>query len=95
MANGRTVNLEMEEYRELLMLKGRIVSLEEYVKNANFIDKDVILAIMGISTKKEVNDAGTDWKSNGSWWRMGNSRKRRIRRRSRRWLIKSIVNILE
>lgn len=53
MANGRTVSLEMEEYRELLMLKGRIVSLEEYVRNANFIDKDVILAIMGLTVKKE------------------------------------------
>ena len=53
MANGRTVSVEMEEYKELMMLKGRIVSLEEYVKNANFIDKDVILAILGISTKKE------------------------------------------
>ena len=60
MANGRMVNLEMEEYRELLMLKGRIVSLEEYVKNATFIDKDIILAIMGLSPKKEVSDAGTD-----------------------------------
>lgn len=53
MANGRTVSVEMDEYKELMMLKGRIVSLEEYVKNANFIDKDVILAILGISTKKE------------------------------------------
>lgn len=60
MANGRTVSLEMEEYRELLMLKGRIVSLEEYVKNATFIDKDIILAIMGLSPKKEVSDAGAD-----------------------------------
>ena len=42
------------------MLKGRIVSLEEYVKNATFIDKDIILAIMGLSPKKEVSDAGAD-----------------------------------
>ena len=57
MANGRTVSLEMEEYRELLMLKGRIVSLEEYVRNTNFIDKDVILAIMGLTPRKEENNA--------------------------------------
>ena len=61
MANGRMVSVEMDEYRELMMLKGRIVSLEEYVRNASFIDKDVILAILGI-TKKEVVDAGTNWK---------------------------------
>ena len=53
MANGRTVSVEMEEYRELMMLKGRIVSLEEYVRNASFIDKDVVLAILGISKKEE------------------------------------------
>lgn len=53
MANGRTVTIEMEEYRELMMLKGKFISLEEYVKNATFIDKDVILAILGISQKKE------------------------------------------
>lgn len=60
MANGRTVTLDMDEYRELMMLKGRIVSLEEYVKSANFIEKDVILAIMGLIPKKEVGDAGTN-----------------------------------
>ena len=60
MANGRMVSVEMDEYRELMMLKGRIVSLEEYVKNTTFIDKDVILAILGISTKKEENNAGTN-----------------------------------
>ncbi|MBR5596518.1 MAG: hypothetical protein IKW30_03830 [Lachnospiraceae bacterium] len=60
MANGRTVTLDMDEYRELMMLKGRIVSLEEYVRSANFIEKDVILAIMGLIPKKEVGDAGTN-----------------------------------
>ena len=55
MANGRTVSVDMEEYKELMMLKGRIVSLEEYVINSTFIDKDVILAILGI-TKKEDKD---------------------------------------
>ena len=59
MANGRMVSVEMDEYRELMMLKGSIVSLEEYVKNTTFIDKDVILAILGISKKEEKN-AGTD-----------------------------------
>ena len=59
MANGRTVSVEMEEYRELMMLKGRIVSLEEYVRNASFVDKDVILAILGLP-KKEGNNAGTN-----------------------------------
>ena len=59
MANGRMVSVEMDEYRELMMSKGRIVSLEEYVKNTTFIDKDVILAILGISKKEEKN-AGTD-----------------------------------
>ena len=59
MANGRMVSVEMDEYRELMMLNGRIVSLEEYVKNTTFIDKDVILAILGISKKEEKN-AGTD-----------------------------------
>lgn len=59
MANGRMVSVEMDEYRELMMLKGRIVSLEEYVKNTTFIDKDVILAILGISKKEEKN-AGTN-----------------------------------
>lgn len=53
MANGRTVTLEMEEYRELLMLKGRIVSLEEYVRNTNYVEKDVVLAILGLPIKKE------------------------------------------
>ena len=60
MANGRTVTLDMDEYRELMMLKGRIVSLEEYVRSANFIEKDVILAIMGLIPKKDVGDAGTN-----------------------------------
>lgn len=60
MANGRTVTLDMDEYRELMMLKGRIVSLEEYVRSANFIEKDVILAIMGLIPKKGVSDAGTN-----------------------------------
>ena len=55
MANGRTVSVEMEEYKELLMLKGRFVSLEEYVKNATYIDKDIVLAILGITVKKEEN----------------------------------------
>lgn len=53
MANGRTVTIEMEEYRELMMLKGKFISLEEYVKNSKFIDKDVVLAILGINPKKE------------------------------------------
>ena len=53
MANGRTVNVDMEEYKELMMLKGRIVSLEEYVRNSTFIDKDVILAILGIAKKED------------------------------------------
>ena len=61
MANGRMVSVEMDEYRELMMLKGRIVSLEEYVKNEKYIEKDVILAILGISKKEEKN-AGTNWK---------------------------------
>ena len=59
MANGRMVSVEMDEYRELMMLKGRIVSLEEYVKNEKYIEKDVILAILGISKKEEKN-AGTN-----------------------------------
>ena len=53
MANGRTVTIEMEEYRELMMLKGRIVSLEEYVRNTSYVDKDIILAILGLPIKKE------------------------------------------
>ena len=53
MANGRTVSVDMEEYKELMMLKGRIVSLEEYVKNTKFVDKEVVLAILGIQIKKE------------------------------------------
>ena len=60
MANlGRTVTIEMEEYRELMMLKGKFISLEEYVKNTNFVDKDVVLAILGIRAKKEDKNAGT------------------------------------
>ena len=56
MANlGRTVTIEMEEYRELMMLKGKFISLEEYVKNAQFIDKDVILAILGLTKKEDKN----------------------------------------
>lgn len=53
MANGRTVTIEMDEYRELMMLKGKFISLEEYVKNATFVDKEVVLAILGIQAKKE------------------------------------------
>lgn len=53
MANGRTVTIEMEEYRELMMLKGKFISLEEYVKNTKFVDKEVVLAILGIQIKKE------------------------------------------
>ena len=53
MANGRMVSVEMDEYRELMMLKGRIVSLEEYIKNSSFIDKDIVLAILGISKKED------------------------------------------
>ena len=55
MANGRTVTIEMEEYREIMMLKGKFISLEEYVKNATYIDKDIVLAILGITVKKEEN----------------------------------------
>ena len=53
MANGRTVTIEMDEYRELMMLKGKFISLEEYVKNATFVDKEVVLAILGINKKEE------------------------------------------
>lgn len=61
MANlGRTVTIEMEEYRELMMLKGKFISLEEYVKNTNFVDKDVVLAILGIQAKKEDKNARTN-----------------------------------
>ena len=55
MENGRTIPVEMDEYKELMMLKGRIVSLEEYVRNSTFIDKDVILAILGIHKKEDKN----------------------------------------
>ena len=55
MASGRTVLVDMEEYKELLMLKGRFVSLEEYVRNASYIDKDIVLAILGLTVKKEEN----------------------------------------
>lgn len=53
MANGRTVTIEMEEYRELMMLKGKFISLEEYVKNAKYVEKNIVLAILGIQEKKE------------------------------------------
>ena len=53
MANGKTVTIEMDEYRELMMLKGKFISLEEYVKNATFVDKEVVLAILGIQANKE------------------------------------------
>lgn len=49
----RTVTIDMEEYRELMILKGKFISLEDYVKKVNYVDKDVILAILGISEKKE------------------------------------------
>lgn len=51
----RTVTLEMEEYRELMMMKGKFISLQEYVNNAEYVDKDVVLAILGIG-KKENKD---------------------------------------
>lgn len=57
---GRTVTIEMEEYRELMMLKGKFISLEEYVKNTNFVDKEVVLAILGIQVKKEDKNARTN-----------------------------------
>ena len=60
MANGRTVTIEMEEYSELMMLKGKFISLEEYVKNTNFVDKDVVLAILRIQVKKEDKNARTN-----------------------------------
>lgn len=50
---SKTVLVEMDEYRELLMLKGRMVSLEEYLRNTSYIDKDVVLAILGLPSKKE------------------------------------------
>ena len=53
MSVGRMVSVEMNEYKELMMLKGRIVSLEEYVKNASFVDKEVVLGILGIVKKEE------------------------------------------
>ena len=54
MANvGRVVTIDMEEYRELMMLKGKFIPLEEYVKNTKFVDKEVVLAILGIQIKKE------------------------------------------
>ena len=52
MANGRTVPIDMDEFKELMMLKGTMISLENYVKKADFIDKEIILSILGI-TKKE------------------------------------------
>ena len=59
MTNVRTIPLEMDEYKELMMLKGTMVSLENYVKNASFIDKEVLLAILGFA-KKEESDARTN-----------------------------------
>lgn len=61
MANlGRTVTIEMEEYRELMMLKGKFISLEEYVKNTKYVEKNIVLAILGIQEKKEENNARTN-----------------------------------
>ena len=46
----------MDELRELLTLKGRVISVIEYVKRESFIDKNMILAILGA----EEGDDGTD-----------------------------------
>lgn len=59
MANGRTVPIDMDEFKELMMLKGTMISLENYVKKADFIDKEIILSILGI-TKKEDKNARTN-----------------------------------
>ena len=53
MANGRMVSVEMDEYSELMMFKWRFDSLEEYVRNTSYVDKDVVFAILGISKKEE------------------------------------------
>ena len=46
----------MDELRELLTLKGRVISVIEYVKRENFIDKKMVLAILGA----EEEDDGTN-----------------------------------
>ena len=56
MANGRIVTIEIEEYRELMMLKGTMVSLENYIKQTEHIYKDVILFILGIEKKEDKNE---------------------------------------
>ena len=56
MAYGRTVTIEMEEYRELMMLKGTMVSLENYIRQTEYIDKDVVLSILGITKKEGKNE---------------------------------------
>lgn len=53
MENGRTIPVEMDEYKELMMLKGKFISLQEYVTKSKFIDKEVVLAILGIYVNKE------------------------------------------
>ena len=48
-----------DDYRELLILKGRVEALKDFLKkNNDYVSVGEVIAILGINL--EVEDAGTD-----------------------------------
>lgn len=60
----QTVNIELttedfmklhDENKELLELKGRVISVVEYINKASYIEKSILLSILGFKNEVEEN----------------------------------------